>query len=80
MAADFPVFLLCYFCVYHVTRDKKRRQENDTLVLFTIFYGLNNQRLKLKSVMTDLSKIWILRDIIVVSEHGHRLQVLCNVS
>lgn len=30
-------------------------------------------------MVTNLSKIWILRDIIVISEHGHRLQVLGDV-
>lgn len=28
---------------------------------------------------TDLSEIWILGDIVVVSVHGHSLQVLCDV-
>lgn len=27
----------------------------------------------------DLSELWILTRIVVVSEDGHRLQVLCNV-
>lgn len=28
---------------------------------------------------TNLSKLWVLRDIVVVSEHGHCPQVLCDV-
>lgn len=48
-------------------------------VFFYVLKNREHKMLKQHDVETHLSELWILRDIIVVSEHGHCLQVLLNV-